>query len=321
METVRHFLHVEWGAESHAHRHSEDCDRLLVKFVSGKFSTEEREQLLTGGRSMASRDGDWSETYACNLLDWHLKEQENMPQFAGSAQWIFKDFSTPLRPDNPIPHVNQKGLMERDLTPKEGYYIFQSYWSEKPMIHIYGHSWPIRWGKPDELKLVKVYSNCETADLFLNAVSQGIKKRSSPDFPAAGLHWLVKFQPGRNHLRVVGRRKGMSVEDEVILQYQTEDWGSAQRLELQESWRDGEKVQVEARLLDANGKQCLGARDRVRFGLTGDGILLDNLGTIRGSRSVELCNGRAEISLTTGRGTSVISAHIQSVPTAFLTVS
>lgn len=23
-------------------------------------------------------------------------------------------------------------------------YVFQSYWAEKPMIHIYGHSWPIR---------------------------------------------------------------------------------------------------------------------------------------------------------------------------------
>lgn len=320
MTSVRHFLHLEWGAESHPGRHSEDCDRLLAKFVSGKFSSDERESLLTGGQSFASRDGDWSETYACNLLDWHLKEQENMPQFVGSAQWIFKDFSTPLRADNPIPHVNQKGLMERDLKPKEGYYVFQSYWSEKPMIHIYGHSWPIRWGEEGELKLVKVYSNCETAELFLNGVSQATNKRRASDFPAAGLHWLVKFRPGENHLRAVGRRSGMSVEDEVILQYQAEAWGPAQRIELREVGKDGEKVRVEARLVDANGRQCLGARDRIRFGLTGDGVLLDNLGTVRGSRSVELCNGRAEISLATNRGKSVVSARIPPVPTAFLTV-
>jgi hypothetical protein len=34
--------------------------------------------------------------------------------------------------------VNQKGLVERDLTLKEGYFVFQSYWAEKPMVHIYG---------------------------------------------------------------------------------------------------------------------------------------------------------------------------------------
>lgn len=50
--------------------------------------------------------GDWSETYICNLFDWHLKEQETMPLLTGSAQWIFKDFSTPERPENPIPKVN-----------------------------------------------------------------------------------------------------------------------------------------------------------------------------------------------------------------------
>jgi len=31
---------------------------------------------LTGGQTRASKDGDWSETYICNLFDWHLKEQE-----------------------------------------------------------------------------------------------------------------------------------------------------------------------------------------------------------------------------------------------------
>ena len=321
MNAVPHFLHVEWGAESHASRHSEQLDQLLANFLAGKFKESEREYLLTGGQIIASREGDWSETYACNLFDWHLKEQENMPQLAGSAQWIFKDFSTPLRPENPIPHVNQKGLMERDLTPKEGYYVFQSYWSEKPMIHIYGHSWTIRWGKPDELKLVKVYSNCETADLFLNGVSQGVRKRNPQEFPAAGLHWLVKFKLGQNHLKAIGNRKGTSVEDEVILEYQLDDWGPAEHLELSEVSREGETVHVQAQLVDANGKRCLSARDRVRFGLTGDGVLLDNLGTKNGSRIVELCNGWTGISLLRNKGRSVVSAHIQSVPTAFLTVS
>jgi len=318
---VPHFLHVEWGAESHKGRYSEDVDRQLVKFLSGQFPENDRERLLTAGQMAASREGDWSENYACNLFDWHLKEQESIPQLAGSAQWIFKDFSTPLRPDNPIPHVNQKGLAERDLTLKDGYYVFQSYWAEKPMIRIAGRSWITRWGGPDELKLVKTYSNCETVELFVDGVSKGVKKRNSQDFPAAGLRWLVRLKPGENHLRAIGRRNGTAVEDEMVLEYQVEQLGPSERIELREVARDRGKVTVQARFLDKSSLACLDARDRVIFGLTGDGTLLDDLGTSSGSRSVELYNGRAEISLLTNGGTSVISVHAKSLPTVFLSVT
>jgi beta-galactosidase len=322
-QTVPRFLHVEWGAESHARRHSEDPDRLLARFLSGGFDGRERhrEDLLAGGQGVASRDGDWSETYACNLFDWHLKEQETMPWLAGSAQWIFKDFSTPLRHENPIPHVNQKGLIERDMTPKEGYYVFQSYWAEKPMIHVYGHSWPARWGERDEVKLVKVYSNCETVELFLNGDSQGTKRRNIQDFPAAGLHWLVRFKPGENRLKAVGHIIRATVEDALLLRYQTDKWGTPARIELREIARDRERVKVEARLLDGNNTPCLNARDRVRFGLTGDGTLLDDTGTSTGARSVELYNGRAEISLLRDAGSSVVSVRCRSLPTVFLAVN
>ncbi len=173
-EAVQRFLHIEWGGESHARRHSEEPEKFLAQFLTaGVLDEHERTHLLTGGHTAASRDGDWSETYACNLFDWHLKEQETMPWLTGSAQWIFKDFSTPLRRENPIPYVNQKGLLERDMTLKEGYYVFQSYWAEKPMIHIYGHSWPTRWGEPGESKLVKVYSNCEVVELLVERIVPG----------------------------------------------------------------------------------------------------------------------------------------------------
>ncbi len=320
-ETVPRFLHVEWGGESHARRHSEDPDKFLTQFLTlGSLDEHERARLLTGGHTVASRDGDWSETYACNLFDWHLKEQETMPSLTGSAQWIFKDFSTPVRPGNPIPHVNQKGLLERDMTLKEGYYVFQSYWAKKPMIHIYGHSWPTRWGEPGELKLVKIYSNCETVELLLNGMSQGTKRRNIQEFPAAGLHWLVKFKPGENRLSAVGHIKTATVEDALLVQYQTEKWGLAARIEIREIARDGKSVRVEARLVDNEGTPCLNSRDRVWFGITGDGTLLDNLGTSTGSRCVELYNGRAEIGLLRNSGSSVVSVRCRSLPTAFLSV-
>jgi beta-galactosidase len=318
MKKVNHFLHMEWGGDSHAGRHSENIEQVLAGFVAGQAPDEKGlDYLLTGGVSRASNDGDWSETYICNLFDWHLKEQETMDWLTGAAQWVFKDFSTTLRPGNPVPRVNQKGLVERDLKLKEGYFVFQSYWTEKPMVHIYGHSWPVRWGEKRELKLVKVYSNCPTIELFVNGKSVGVKKRNSQDFPAAGLRWLVPFSEGENQLKAVGRKKGAEVLDEIKLSYQTQKWGKPGQLALRETARKDEVIWIQAQLQDQNGVLCLDARNVVRFGLTGDGRLIDNLGTSRSARRVELCNGRAEISFRC-KGEVVVSVSSEGVPTAFL---
>ena len=91
------FLHAEWGGDSHAGRHMEVNKETGRKGIDN-FDIE-----------AADRNGDWSESYIIRLFDWHLKEQETMPRLTGSLFWTFKDFSTPLRPDNPIPYVNQKG--------------------------------------------------------------------------------------------------------------------------------------------------------------------------------------------------------------------
>ena len=319
--SVDHLMHVEWGGESHARRHSEGPDDLLAQMATRKgLDQTDIDFLLSGGQGHAPEDGDWSETYICNLFDWHLKEQETMDWLAGSAQWTFKDFSTPLRPENPIPRVNQKGLVERDLTPKEGYFVFQSYWSDKPMVRIYGHSWPIRWGEKDQLRMVKVYSNCPSVELFLNDASCGTRQRNSRDFPAAGLRWMVKFKEGENQLRAVARKAGSEITDQIRVSYKTQQWDRPARLILQEIGRSADVVAIQALALDGNGVVCLDARNSVRFGLAGDGRLVDNLGTSTGSRKIQLYNGRAIIRAELNGGRSVVSASSGGLPTAFLTL-
>lgn len=320
MKKVDHFLHMEWGGDSHARRHTETTEQLLSRVVAGQTPDERGlDYFLTGGVSKAPTEGDWSETYLCNLFDWHLKEQETMGWLTGAAQWIFKDFATTLRPGNPVPRVNQKGLVERDFTLKEGYFVFQSYWTEKPMVHIYGHSWPVRWGEKNEAKMVKVYSNCPTAELFVNGKSMGVKKRNSQDFPAAGLRWLVQFKEGENQLKVVGAGVGVGVNDELKLRYQTQKWEKPAKMILEEIARNGDTVTVQVRALDQNAVPCLDARNVVRFGLVGDGRLIDNLGTSTTARKVELYNGRALISLQR-KGEIVVSVTSEGFPAAFLKI-
>jgi beta-galactosidase len=75
---------------------------------------------------------------------------------------------------------------------------------------------------------------------------------------------------------------------------------------------------IQAKLLDDKNVQCLDAANWIRFGLTGDGELIDDLGTSRGSRLVQMYNGRAIIRVQTKNGKSVVSAKVDTVPTAFL---
>jgi len=318
MKGVNRFFHAEWGGDSHAGRHSETPDKVLqqIKIRDG-VDEQLGDSARFSGAARASKVGDWSESYICNLFEWHLKEQETMPNLTGAAFWTFKDFSTPGRPDNPVPYVNQKGVVERDLTKKEAYYVFQSFWSDKPMAHIYGHSWPVRWGNVGEEKMVKVYSNCDEAELFVNGKSYGTKKRNSQDFPAAGLRWNVVYSTGETQLKVIAHKGKTTVSDEIKQSYQTEKWGKPAQMTLTKIAQQADTATIEVKLLDANKIMCLDARNVVTFGLTGDGKLIDNLGTSSGSRVVELQNGRAFISVKMNGGNSIASVKCNGIPTAF----
>ena len=318
-EQVDHFIHIEWGGDSHAGRHSETPDKALSLIPKG-IGADERagDASLYGGGARVSKDGSWDESYITNLIDWHLKEQEKMPWLTGSAYWPFKDFSTPVRPENPVPYMNQKGVVARDFKKKESYYVFQSYWAEKPVVHIYGHSWPVRWGAAGELKMVKVYSNAEEAELFMNGKSYGVKKRNSQDFPAAGLRWMVPYREGKNELKVVAAKDGRQIGDELTQYYQTARWGKPVKMTLSKISAHKGIIDIEVKVYDAQGVLCLDADQYVLFGYTGDGKLIDNLGTADGSRKVQLYNGRAVISVQQDSGSGVASVKSEGLPTVLL---
>lgn len=276
------FLHAEWGGDSHACRHAE-----------GGFDIE-----------AGDRNGDWSESYIVRLFDWHLKEQAQMDNLTGSAFWTFKDFCTPLRPNNPIPYVNQKGVCQRDGTPKESYYVFQSYWTDKPMLHIYGHTWPIRWGNEGEQKEVLVYSNEPEVELFVNGVSYGKKQRCLTDYPAQGFHWQVPFVAGENHIRAVSPH----LTDEITCEYQTEKWGAPAQIKL--SYRNG---LVTALICDQAGTPCLDSKDWIEFSLIGDGFMHQDEGSNTGSSRIQAANGRASIRIDL-TGKVIVLARLSLMP-------
>jgi beta-galactosidase len=327
MQKVPRFLHAEWGGDSHAHRHAENSYASLSEVDGGGGAADERagDASLYGGIARASKDGDWSETYICDLIDWHLKEQEDMEWLTGSAYWPFKDFSTPVRPENPIPYVNQKGVVERDLTPKESFYVFQSYWTERPMVRVYGHTWPIRWGDEEEKKIFKVYSNCEEVELFLNGTSLGIKRRDSRDFPAAGLRWETPLQAGKNVVRAVGwkgkKQERVEVLDEITFTYETRAPGKEAGIVVRMTDVDPEHAWVEAELVDRQGVVCVTSRKYIRFEAIGEGKLLVNRGTSTGSKRVQAINGRGKVLFEKGNGRSHIFISVDGLKSVFVEIN
>ncbi|RKN84085.1 glycoside hydrolase family 2 TIM barrel-domain containing protein [Paenibacillus ginsengarvi] len=321
-EQTSRFLHLEWGADAMAGRHVEQPYTGFRDIRAGT-SAEERDGdfLMSGGEPRVSALGDWSETYFCDLIDWHLKSQETMDWLTGTAQWVFKDFSTPVRPDNPVPYVNQKGVIERDFTKKDAYYVFQSYWSEQPMVRIYGHSWRTRWGRPSEKKLIRVYSNCLEAELFANGISCGRQRRDPQNFPCAGLRWEIELAEGFNHLKVVASKDGVTVEDETHYEYQTSSWSEPAYLRMTATKQTDSLVSLEVKAYDRNHVFCPDAVNFIRFSLAGDGKLIDNLGTARASRYVQLAGGRATICAEyAAEGTLIASAASDGLKTAIVVV-
>ena len=125
-----------------------------------------------------------------------------------------------------------------------------------------------------------------------------------PGLCPAGLRWILAFPPGENHLRVVARKGGAEVVDEIRFLYQVQEWGKPEALVLEETGRAGNVVTLQARLLDAAGVCCLDARNRVRFRLSGDGEMIQNLGTTSGARQLELSETAERPSASGSRGES-----------------
>ena len=106
------------------------------------------------------------------------------------------------------------GLIDLAGFPKDAYYLYQSHWApEKKMAHILPH-WNWR-GREGEITPVEVFSSGDTAELFLNGKSLGVRKRGDKSFGSFSQNRVevgkndyrfvwedVKYQPGTLEVKV-----------------------------------------------------------------------------------------------------------------------
>lgn len=123
------------------------------------------------GRNPACKD--YSEEYQALYHEHMAKVLNERPWLWSSHVWNMFDFGCAARNEGGVAGRNNKGLVTMDRkTKKDSYYVYQAYWSKKPMVHLCGKRYAQRAGETTE---IKVYSNQPKVSLYLNGELLEIK--------------------------------------------------------------------------------------------------------------------------------------------------
>ncbi|MDT7817168.1 MAG: beta-galactosidase [Acidobacteriaceae bacterium] len=205
----------------------------------------------TTGR--ASAEGWWS---FCNSREW----------LSGGFVWTGFDYRGEPSP-NHWPNISsQYGIIDTCGFPKDSFFYYQSWWTDKPVLHLFPHwNWPAMEGK--EIA-VWVYSNLDTVELFFNGQSLGAKEMKKDSH----LAWTVKYAPGSIEAR--GFKNGKLVMTET-----RETTGPAAKLVVAAGRREisanGEDVAMFAVAVhDSKGRVVPITDNEVTFKVSGSGRLI-----------------------------------------------
>ena len=144
------------------------------------------------GYQCSSLDDDkvnWG-SYAAIALQTHMDN----PYSGGMFVWTGWDYIGEPTPFNKYPAKSSYfGIVDLAGFPKDIYYMYQSRWTSKPMIHIFPRNLDsVEDGKTQR---IAVYSNCPTVELFVNGVSIG-KQTQAQIAEKYQFRWWTTFHPG-----------------------------------------------------------------------------------------------------------------------------
>ena len=154
---------------------------------------------------------DYTAEYANLYHEHYIKAILERKYVVGANIWNLNDFHSEER-ENAVPHINSKGITTVDRELKDTYLHYQVILSSKPIVNIGGQIWKIRGGNADSnatcAQPVKVYSNVENIELFLNGNSLGNKKVQNHI-----VQFQVPFVNGENVLEAIGIVGNKTVRD------------------------------------------------------------------------------------------------------------
>jgi beta-galactosidase len=172
-----------------------------------------------------------------------------------------------------------KGLFDRTGEWSQLGLQRQSWWSDKPVVHIVRRSdnagtgdWVANWTPVDEGTYddarTEVYSNCEEVELFLNGKSLGTKTKPADDSPR---QWQVTYEKGT--LKAVARNRGKEVANEEL-----KTAGSPEKIILKAdrpsiSKNNDDVTYITASVVDENGITCPNSDKLISFTISESGLI------------------------------------------------
>lgn len=157
------------------------------------------------------------------------------------------------------------GIIDICGFPKDHYYLYQSLWSEKPMVHLLPH-----WTHPGKEGItipIVVYTNCQSAELFLNGKSLGMKI-----YEGEQLVWQVPYQPGE--LKVVSYNNNIKAAEKTYIT--ANQPYTIKCIADKKSIRANQKdiIHVEIDVVDKKGNLCPMASNLINIEVSGASKLL-----------------------------------------------
>ena len=224
----------------------------------GVYVKDEAHQHLTAYDTNRPRWGNLAET------SW--SHYAARPYVAGLFTWTGFDYRGEETPFQWPAISSQFGILDTCGFPKDNFYYYQSWYSDRPVLHLLPHwNWPGREGQPIE---VWCQSNCEEVELFLNGRSLGRKSMK----PNSHLVWTVNYAPGL--LLARGYKGGKEI---ITSRVETTGGPASVQLGAQKSIlrADGEDVAViTVQANDAQGRAVPTASNEIAFDIAGPGRII-----------------------------------------------
>ncbi len=206
--------------------------------------------------------------------DTEFEMQDDCEFILGEFVWTGFDYlgePTPYNEGTPA-RSSYFGIIDLAGLKKDRFYLYQSKWSETPVLHLLPHwNWSERIGQNVP---VYCYTNYPKAELFVNGKSMGIKQKDKGNkYTRYRLMWNdVVYQPGE--IKVVGYDINNKAVAEQVIRTAGEPHSvrlTPDREKIKSNGKDLSFVTVE--ILDKNGNLCPRADNLLFFQVSGAGKL------------------------------------------------
>ena len=169
------------------------------------------------------------------------------------------------------------GIIDLAGLPKDSYYMYQSEWTSKDVLHLFPH-W--NWLPGQAIDMWCYYNHADEVELFVNGKSQGVRKKMVYGAKNEGkafeksteyhVMWRVNFEPGE--VKVVARKNGKQVGEQII-----RTAGAPHHLVLKKTYQGYQAFGasepttfVEVNVVDKEGNLCPNAESQIFFSVIGE---------------------------------------------------